>query len=256
MKTTEINLDDIIFEHRNKDYGAYLLRKKYGKRLMSSLTSAIAIFLLGVSGIILADYLKKEKSNAENENISVQINNVPKEKIIPLLPEVPVQEKKVVAFRAPIVINTDEEIPEELSDIIEKTQNTSPIDTVVAIEIPEEVTKTTVIEEEEEKVKIYTVVEEWPQFQGGDTARIKYLSENLKYPKIAKETGIQGAVYVTFVIEKDGSISNVNIIRGIGGGCDEEALRVVSAMPKWKPGRQNGKEVRVQFSMPITFKLL
>ncbi len=102
---------------------------------------------------------------------------------------------------------------------------------------------------------IYTIVKPMPQYPGGDQARNKYLMENIKYPEAAKKQDIQGTVYVSFVVEKDGTVSNVKILRGIGGGCDEEALRVVKGMPKWKPGIYKGKPARVLFNMPIYFKL-
>ena len=86
-------------------------------------------------------------------------------------------------------------------------------------------------------------------------ARMKFLQDNIKYPIMAKESGIQGTVYVTFVVERSGAVTDVKILRGIGGGCDEEALRVVKNMPKWEPGKQRGKPVRVQFNMPIKFTL-
>ncbi|MFA5195759.1 MAG: energy transducer TonB, partial [Bacteroidales bacterium] len=109
--------------------------------------------------------------------------------------------------------------------------------------------------DEGEALKIHTIVEEMPEFPGGEKERIKFLTGNMHYPDIAKEMGIQGPVYLTFIIEKDGTVTGVNILRGIGGGCDEEASRVVNMMPKWTPGRQNGKEVRVQFNMPVLFTL-
>ena len=99
------------------------------------------------------------------------------------------------------------------------------------------------------------IVEEMPSFPGGQEALMKYLAEHMKYPEKAAENGIYGTVYVTFVVEKDGSISNPKIIRGIGYGCDEEAWRVVKGMPNWTPGKQRGKEVRVQYNLPIRFKL-
>jgi periplasmic protein TonB len=108
-----------------------------------------------------------------------------------------------------------------------------------------------VVEEEE----IFIVVEDQPEFPGGDEARIRFLSENIRYPQMARESGIQGIVFVTFVVETDGSITNVRVLRGIGGGCDEEAIRVIKSMPQWKPGRQRGRAVRVQFNMPIRFTL-
>lgn len=103
--------------------------------------------------------------------------------------------------------------------------------------------------------EVFQVVEVDPQFEGGLEALYKYLAENIKYPEQAKSDGIQGRVFVRFVIEADGSVTNAQVLRGIGGGCDEEALRVVEAMPKWTPGMQQGKPVRVQFNLPITFKL-
>jgi len=94
-----------------------------------------------------------------------------------------------------------------------------------------------------------------PQFPGGEEARTKYMINTIKYPAEAKEKGLQGTVYVGFIVEKDGSISNVKVQRGIGNPCDLESLRVIQAMPKWTPGTQNGKPVRVQFTVPISFKL-
>ena len=103
--------------------------------------------------------------------------------------------------------------------------------------------------------KIFTVVEVMPEFSGGINALMKYLSDNIKYPEEAKKEGIQGRVFVNFVVEKSGKVNNVNVIRGIGGGCDEEAIRVISSMPDWKPGLENGKAVRVDYNIPIKFAL-
>jgi protein TonB len=102
---------------------------------------------------------------------------------------------------------------------------------------------------------IFTVVEEMPVYPGGDEARIKFLAENIVYPIEAKEKGIQGTVYVTFVIDETGKVTDVNVLRGIGGGCDEETVRVVKLMSNWIPGKQSGKNVRVQFNMPLKFTL-
>ena len=103
---------------------------------------------------------------------------------------------------------------------------------------------------------LFTVVEKMPEYPGGDDARIKFMVENIKYPEEARQKGITGTVYVTFVVEKDGTVQHVKILRGIGSGCDEEALRVISLMPKWNPGMQRGKPVRIQFNMPIKFHLI
>lgn len=103
--------------------------------------------------------------------------------------------------------------------------------------------------------ELFTVVENMPKFPGGEEARAKYFAENIKYPEAARKAGVQGTCYVTFVIEEDGSTSNVKVLRGIGGGCDEEAVRVIQSSPKWEPGTQRGKAVRVQFNMPVKFAL-
>ena len=132
------------------------------------------------------------------------------------------------------------------------------------IEINAEVDQTEVIEEyvpvevEEEEVseqEVFTIVEEMPSYPGGDVKLYEYLGKNIKYPQIARESGIQGRVFVNFVVEPDGSVSNVKVMRGIGGGCDEEAMRVIKSMPKWKPGKQRGKAVRVTYTIPVVFKL-
>lgn len=113
--------------------------------------------------------------------------------------------------------------------------------------------------QEEKKVSdddaIFFVVEVQPEFPGGLDSMYAFIQKNLIYPEKAKAEGIEGRVFITFTIEKDGSVSNVKILRGIGGGCDEAAKEVVEKMPKWKPGTQRGKPVRVQFNLPIKFEL-
>ena len=94
-----------------------------------------------------------------------------------------------------------------------------------------------------------------PEFPGGVEAMYKYLAQNIKYPQLARENNITGKVYVEFVVEKDGSVSNVKVLRDIGGGCGQEAVRVVKSMPKWSPGKQRGKAVRVQYRLPVNFNL-
>ena len=122
-------------------------------------------------------------------------------------------------------------------------------------EVIEEYVAPEVVEDEVVEQEIFKIVEEMPSFPGGEQKLMKYVSDNVKYPQIARETGIQGRVFVNFVVEPDGSVSNVSVLRGIGGGCDEEAMRVVKNMPKWKPGKQRGKAVRMQYMLPINFTL-
>lgn len=121
---------------------------------------------------------------------------------------------------------------------------------IIPVFIPPAVAPEISIEE-----KIFHVVEEMPSFPGGETERVRFLSQNLTYPQLAREAGIQGTVYLSFVIERDGSITDVRILRGVEGGCSEEAVRVVNSMLKWNPGNQRGIPVRVQMSIPIKFTL-
>lgn len=122
-------------------------------------------------------------------------------------------------------------------------------------EVIEEYVAPEVVEEEVTEQEIFQIVEEMPAFPGGEAKLMEYVGKNIKYPQIARETGIQGRVFIGFVVEPDGSVSNVKLLRGIGGGCDEEAMRVVKSMPKWKPGKQRGKAVRVSYQIPVFFKL-
>lgn len=122
-------------------------------------------------------------------------------------------------------------------------------------EVIEEYVAPEVEDEEVEEQEIFQIVEEMPDFPGGTAKLVEYLQKNIKYPQMARESGIQGRVFVNFVVEPDGHVSNVKIMRSLGGGCDEEAMRVVKAMPKWKPGKQRGKAVRVSYILPVVFKL-
>ena len=145
------------------------------------------------------------------------------------------------------VLNYDEEVKKDIDINAEDTQN-KKASTYVPI-------KDDPFEPEIKDPIIYRVVEDMPAFPGGEEEMFNYLSHNINYPLIAKQTGIQGTVHLTFVVETDGSISNVSILRGIGGGCDQEAMRVVKSMPTWTPGNQQGRPVRVQFNLPVKFVL-
>ena len=113
-----------------------------------------------------------------------------------------------------------------------------------------------VVEEEEESSQtIFTVVEEMPDFPGGQAELLKFIAKSIKYPVIAQENGIQGRVICAFVVNKDGSVVDAEVLRGVDPSLDKEALRVIGTMPKWKPGKQRGKPVRVKYTVPITFRL-
>ena len=122
-------------------------------------------------------------------------------------------------------------------------------------EVVEEYVAPEIEEEEVVEQEIFQIVEEMPSFPGGEAKLLEYVAKNVKYPQIARESGIKGRVFISFVVEPDGSVSNVKVLRGIGGGCDEEAMRVVKSMPKWKPGKQRGKAVRVSYMLPVNFQL-
>ena len=148
---------------------------------------------------------------------------------------------------APLAISCSME-PETISN---ETEITEPQKLVVIDEAsPVDPEEDAPIEE-----KTFLVVDEMPEFIGGEKAMYNYIAKNISYPVKAKEAGVTGRVFVSFIIEKDGSISKVEVMRGIGSGCDKEAVKVISSMPKWKPGKQRGKEVRVQYRMPINFLL-
>lgn len=151
------------------------------------------------------------------------------------------------------IVENDEEIEEEEIQSTEDTneaitgpvsQHTGPV-----------MTGPVVTEEDTGEGEIFQVVEQMPMFPGGDEALIKWLYDNLKYPAIAQDNGIQGRVMVQFTVNKDGSIVDPEIFRGVDGSLDKEALRVVKAMPKWSPGKQRGKPVRVRYTLPVMFRL-
>jgi protein TonB len=168
------------------------------------------------------------------------------EEIIPITeqkvkPPPPPPPKKVVQIN---VVEDDVEVDEDIMIDIEADETTE-VEEYIPIEVDEEIV---------EEAAIFTVVESMPEFKGGMQELYTYLGNNIKYPVMAKESGIQGKVYLTFVVERDGSITDIRLLRGIGG-CDEEAIRVVTTMPNWKPGKQRGKPVRVQYTLPVRFTL-
>jgi protein TonB len=250
--------NDIVFEERNKSYGAYALRKNHNRTVALALLITASAFLLAVSIPAIMDWI----NNKTEEVAPVDITEVdltappplnPDEPPPPPPPPPPVME--TVKFTPPVV--TDEEIVDEPPPV--QTEETPQISTVTqegdpdAIIIPEE--KTAVVEPTIEAP--LAIVEQMPTFPGGELEMMKYIQKNVQYPQMEKEAGISGTCYITFVVEKDGSITAVDKLRGVSGGpgCDKEAIRVIKSMPPWKPGKQNGRAVRVQFNLPIKFSL-
>ena len=173
------------------------------------------------------------------------------EEIIP----VTLQESKPLPLPPPqqatkiSIVENDVEVENNIELNVEASQETVIEEYIPYVPLEEE--EEEVIEEE----PVFVIVESMPSFPGGARELMKYLNKNLRYPALAKETGIQGKVFITFVVEKDGSVTDVSVLRGIGGGCDKEAIRVVESMPNWIPGRQRNVLVRVRFNLPVKFRL-
>ncbi|MFA5971091.1 MAG: energy transducer TonB [Lentimicrobiaceae bacterium] len=252
-------MDEIVFERRNKTYGAYILRKLYNKNMTRGLMLAVIILLAGLAYPLVSSYYAQKRAGYIEKAASAEFIDMAKPKEDappppPPPPPPPAELEQKVKFVAPVV--TTEEVVED-ADIFNQddlSKNTTNEAVSVTEEAPVEA-KVEVIEVPEEKKEIFTIVEEMPSYPGGEAERNKFLADNIVYPQQATENGIQGTVYVSFVVDSKGNVTDVKILRGIGGGCDEEALRVVKMMPKWHPGKQNGKQVRVLFNMPIYFKL-
>ncbi|MBO5956743.1 MAG: energy transducer TonB [Bacteroidales bacterium] len=185
----------------------------------------------------IVDDLQKTVEVIEEEMVEITKQEQPK-------PQPPAPKPQVTQIE---IVDNEEEIEEEIEIDAEVSQD----------EVLEEYDFTPPEIEEEEIVEaeIFKVVEEMPEFPGGAAKMMEFIQKNIKYPMMARESDIQGRVFVNFVVEPDGTITNVTVMRGIGGGCDEEALRVVQSMPNWKPGKQRGSAVRCSFTVPIIFKL-
>ena len=219
------------------------LKKSHHANLENKRIPLIIIGILFSTALVLVAF---EWRTYETEVASLgQLDiDLIEEEIIPISQQAPPPPPPPPAPTTVIEIVEDEkEIEEEL--IIEDME----VDENTEIEFIEEV-REEVVEEQ-----IFTIVEEMPSFPGGEAAMMKYLANNIKYPAIAKDANIQGTVYVTFVVNEKGEVKDVKVLRSIGGGTDEEAIRVVQNMPKWKPGKQRGKAVKVQYNLPIRFTL-
>jgi periplasmic protein TonB len=261
-------LDDIIFESRNKAYGAYALRQAYGKQMKKGIIIGVSLFALLVSSPLIADRMAANRVGLDTKVIEMTtiLPNEAKPPVVlppPPPPPPPVKQIATQRFLPPVVTEAAETEPPmpRIEDITvnvgaetKKGENVEAfVNVVQAPEAPP-------IDEPKEEVKkevetTFTIVEQMPEFRDGEKAMFRFLAENYKIPALARENGIEGTVYVGFVINKDGDVRDITIKRGISGGCNEEAVRVVSMMPKWRPGRQNGKAVNVAFTLPIKIKL-
>ncbi|MHC1706388.1 MAG: energy transducer TonB [Bacteroidales bacterium] len=258
MKTTEKNCEsmtDILFTGRNTTYGAYEIRKKYEKYLIVSFILSTTAMLLGITVPLVASYYNNRYVYNNKEIISATFDAMkppPANNPLPPPPPVDKQLEKQSRFLKPIITidtMTDENFGRQ--DILNTFNNYRPVDT---LEFTSDTAHTRHVIDEPKKEEPWTLVEEMPFFPGGEEERLKFLSKNIHYPETAKALGITGTVYIEFVVERTGDITGVTIKRGIGGGCDEEAARVVNLM-KYIPGRQAGNTVAVRFTIPIKFLL-
>lgn len=262
---------DLVFEGRNQEYGAYRLRKSTGKRNIWSIVIVLIAAVVIFSAIAIKNVIQANQRVAVTTAVelsSIQTKKQAKvEKKAPVKIEQPKQVEKVkssIKFTAPVIKNDEDVKPEEEmknQDDLQKTKTTIGAFNVVGndeiggevLKAKEEIAQPEPPKEEENKV--FDVVEEQPSFPGGQGALMQWLRDNIKYPVIAAENGIEGRVIVQFVVSKSGSISNVNVVRGVDPSLDKEAVRVVSNMPNWTPGKQNGTTVNVRYTLPVTFKL-
>lgn len=268
---------DLIFEGRNKEYGAYKLRTQTGKRNFKAIiTIAILAALCIIMFYIKAGYDAYQAAHAKNENVTeISALNQPKKKEAKVERKVQVEEKKEVVkevkssikFTAPVIKKDADVKPEEEMKTQDQIMQTNTAigaldvkgnsDQGEILKVTQRVETEPVKAEPKPEVenKVFDVVEQMPSFPGGPSALMQYLSSNIKYPVVAQENGVQGRVVVSFVVERDGSITDVQVARSVDPSLDREAQRVVRNMPRWIPGKQNGQAVRVKYNVPVAFRL-
>jgi protein TonB len=264
---------DILFEGRNKDYGAYELRRKYEKRVRNALIGTASVALLAIGGYVAGNIIRGIEARNPKKPVIEQIKmediklpDDPKTPPPPPPPPAPPPPVKPSVQFTPPVIKKDNEVPpeeeppkvEEIKDKAVSTKTMEGDPNGIDPGLLEDSKGSGVVEAPPPppKEEIFTFVEQPPTFPGGEDALAKYLSKNIRYPRVAQENGISGTVFVQFVVDSEGTIKDVKTVGAAkGGGLEEEAVRVVKTMPKWKPGKQNGRQVSVQFNLPIRFTL-
>jgi protein TonB len=272
-KPEKVTLDDMVFETRNKEYGAYYLRKNYKSYLTRAVIFGAGFFILVFGGAYTYErFILPNLPKEDFKEVEIDLSKLQEEQpeeiidIPPPPPPPPVEPPPEVAqikFLPPEPKKDEEVVIEEPPPPAEKiekavissktVEGADATDVFIPPPPPEEV-KVVAIEKPKEE-EIFTAVEQNPEFPGGISEMYKFLGNNIKYPAAAQRANVSGRVFMKFVVEKDGSIGNVEVLKGIGFGCDEEAIRVIKSMPKWNPGRQNGKNVRVFYQMPVVYKL-
>ncbi len=272
---------DLVFEGKNKDFGAYVIRTDSPKRHTKAVVwTIIGTLLLGgiIIGIMKAnEYLEAQRLKNEQEQETVMVDmsateepepeqerlEQPKPEVLPeeVLQTVKVTELRIVEdkeVKKEDEIKTQEELQETQTAFGQKDNDKGTDDRNETKTLKDEVVvekKTEPEKKKDEPEKVFTSVEQMPQFPGGDAALMKYLSSHIQYPAMAAENNVQGKVILQFVVEKDGKVGEVKVARSVDKDLDREAIRVVKSLPKFTPGRQNGQPVRVWYTLPVTFKL-
>ncbi|GHV16235.1 cell envelope biogenesis protein TonB [Bacteroidia bacterium] len=261
---------DVVFEGKNKQYGAYKLRQSSSKRHIVAFL-VILLFAGFVSALpgLISEIKKLAQNQQENIDETFELSNIPVEdipeenKIMQETAPPPPPLKTTVQFVPPTiakdedvsdkdVMKSQDEIQESKIQIsVASVQGTSD----KGVDIAELREHKVIVEEKQAEEKPFVTVEQMPTFPGGEVEMQKFIRDNLRYPIVAQEAGIQGRVTLRFVVSKTGAIENVTVVRGIDPSCDKEAVRVVQSMPKWIPGKQNGLNVPVYFNLPIQFRL-
>lgn len=260
MKTSNHeNFEDIVFESKPKEYGAYNLRKRYAAFLTRSMAISVGAFCLV---FLVPFFLIKRGQSATKEEICIVIDSDlirPKDDVLPPppMPPPPISEVKKIIFRVPTVSTGDDIKDNEFGnmDEINKQLQIAPLFSDTTVIVPEKKHEEIKIIDDIEAPLPTSAIQEQPYFMGGEEEMYKFLKSKIVFPEEAKNNNIQGKVYVEFVIDRKGNISDARIIRSVHTLLDNEALRVINMMPAWEPGKQNGNPVKVRYVMPIKFTL-
>lgn len=248
------SFDDIVFENRNKEYGAYVLRTKYHRAVaISTFIGVIIIVAAIVIPYMKANRIANIKMRDANEVIAEMANDIQQEEAAPPPPPPPpppAEQQTVVKYVAPVVVDTIK--PEDQTQLMITDEQVATTVNEEAVEVQEVVQEEV---QEEAPQEVFVVVEEMPSFPGGDAELFKFIYDNIKYPELAKENNIQGKVILRFCVTYKGTVDQVSVVRGVDPALDDEAVRVIKLLPLWKPGKQGGKPVNVWYSVPISFQL-
>ncbi|MDP4240951.1 MAG: energy transducer TonB [Bacteroidota bacterium] len=249
------SFDEIVFEHRNREYGAYKLRKKYNRNVIIALLIGILILSTAVITPYLNAKAAENKSKRAERQVEIKMENLdqPTETIVPPPPPPPPQDVVQQARYVPPIV-VDSVKPEETVQLMTADQAQVEVKNedvgIQEVQVAKEE-----VQEAETETEPFYVVEEMPMFPGGDAAIQKYIGDNVVYPEVAKENNIQGRVIVKFCVTPTGGVDLVNVLKGVDSELDAEVVRVVKTLPKFKPGKQGGKPVPVWYTIPINFQL-